>query len=162
MMYICAWQAPELAPDRLISSRITDASVTPSPPPPYSVGNQRGKPARVSERAHEGLGIRVRLLDLNPVRAAEATTEIPDRFAVFRESARRCGIDLACRLGHADAPSTGTMSRTASAMSPQVGIPRTASSSRCATAAPNRDSTSPSILVSSTDVGTEFSGCPRG
>ena len=38
MMYICAWQAPELAPDRLISSRITDASVTLSPPPPYSTG----------------------------------------------------------------------------------------------------------------------------
>src|SRR5438270_70053 len=38
MMYIWAWQAPEFAPARLISSRITEASVTPSPPPPYSAG----------------------------------------------------------------------------------------------------------------------------
>jgi hypothetical protein len=38
MMYICAWQAPELPPERLTSSRMTDASVTPSPEPPYASG----------------------------------------------------------------------------------------------------------------------------
>ena len=62
MMYICAWHAPELAPERLISSRITDASVTLSPPPPYSVGNQRREPAGLGERLDERLGIRRRAL----------------------------------------------------------------------------------------------------
>ena len=53
MMYICAWQAPELAPERLISSRITEASVTPSPPPPYSAGiSAASHPASVSARTN--------------------------------------------------------------------------------------------------------------
>ena len=48
-MYIWAWQAPEFAPERLISSRITDASVTDSPPPPYSSGiSAASQPAAVS------------------------------------------------------------------------------------------------------------------
>ena len=38
MLYIWPWTAPEFAPDRLISSMITDASVRPSPPPPNSSG----------------------------------------------------------------------------------------------------------------------------
>src|SRR5918998_5081274 len=38
IVYICAWQAPPLAPERLISSRMIAASVTPSPIPPYSSG----------------------------------------------------------------------------------------------------------------------------
>ena len=38
IVYICAWHAPELPPLRLISSRMTDASVTPSPEPPNSSG----------------------------------------------------------------------------------------------------------------------------
>src|SRR5215207_2990381 len=38
MVYIWAWQAPALAPERLISSRMIAASVTPNPIPPYSSG----------------------------------------------------------------------------------------------------------------------------
>ena len=38
MMYIWAWQAAALPPERLISSRMTAASCTPSPEPPNSVG----------------------------------------------------------------------------------------------------------------------------
>ena len=38
MMYICAWQAPELQPWWLISSRISEASLRPSPMPPYCSG----------------------------------------------------------------------------------------------------------------------------
>ena len=38
MMYIWAWQAPELQPAALISSRITLAAVIESPAPPYSSG----------------------------------------------------------------------------------------------------------------------------
>ena len=37
-MYICAWQAPELQPDALISSRIALAAVSERPAPPYSSG----------------------------------------------------------------------------------------------------------------------------
>ena len=63
MMYICAWQAPELAPERLISSRMTEASVTLRPPPPYSLGNQRGQPAGLGQRLDECLGILGALVD---------------------------------------------------------------------------------------------------
>ena len=38
MMYICAWQAPELQPWWLISWRISAASLSPRPMPPYSSG----------------------------------------------------------------------------------------------------------------------------
>ena len=38
MMYIWAWQAPELQPEALISSRITLAAVSERPAPPYSSG----------------------------------------------------------------------------------------------------------------------------
>ena len=49
MMYICAWQAPELQPDALISSRITLAAVSESPAPPYSSGTSAAsQPSRVS------------------------------------------------------------------------------------------------------------------
>jgi hypothetical protein len=34
MLYIWPWQAPALAPARLISSMITDACASPSPAPP--------------------------------------------------------------------------------------------------------------------------------
>ena len=47
-MYICAWQAPELQPAALISSRIALAAVSPSPPPPYSSGTSAAsQPASV-------------------------------------------------------------------------------------------------------------------
>ena len=49
MMYICAWHAPELAPERLISSRMTEASVMLRPPPPYCSGiSAASQPASVS------------------------------------------------------------------------------------------------------------------
>ena len=48
-MYICAWQAPELPPEALISSRITLAAVSPSPAPPYSSGiSAASQPCSVS------------------------------------------------------------------------------------------------------------------
>ena len=49
IVYICAWQAAELAPERLISSRMTLASRMPSPIPPYSSGIRHARyPASVS------------------------------------------------------------------------------------------------------------------
>ena len=49
MLYIWPWQAPELPPERLISSMITDASVSPRPEPPYSSGiSAASQPALVS------------------------------------------------------------------------------------------------------------------
>ncbi len=38
MVYIWAWQAAALAPERLISSSTIPASLTPSPAPPYASG----------------------------------------------------------------------------------------------------------------------------
>ncbi len=49
MLYIWPWQAPELPPERLISSMMIEASVRPSPEPPYSCGiSAASQPARVS------------------------------------------------------------------------------------------------------------------
>ena len=44
-MYICAWQAPELPPDALISSRITLAAVSDEAGAAVLLGDQRGEPA---------------------------------------------------------------------------------------------------------------------
>ena len=49
MLYICPWHAPELPPQRLISSMTIDASVSPRPEPPYSCGiSAASQPAFVS------------------------------------------------------------------------------------------------------------------
>jgi hypothetical protein len=49
MLYIWPWQAPELPPQRLISSMMTLASVRPRPLPPYSCGiSAASQPAFVS------------------------------------------------------------------------------------------------------------------
>ncbi len=49
MLYIWPWQAPELPPERLISSMMIDASVSPRPEPPYSCGiSAASQPAFVS------------------------------------------------------------------------------------------------------------------
>ena len=53
MMYICAWQAPALQPEALISSRITLAAVSDSPAPPYSSGiSAASQPCSVSARTN--------------------------------------------------------------------------------------------------------------
>ena len=47
--YICAWQAPELHPEALISSMITLAAVSDRPAPPYSSGiSAASQPSAVS------------------------------------------------------------------------------------------------------------------
>ncbi len=43
MTYICAWHAVGLPPDAEISSRMTDASVSVAPPPPYSSGTRAAR-----------------------------------------------------------------------------------------------------------------------
>ena len=49
MTYIWPWQAPELPPERLISSITTEASASESPEPPYSCGmSPASQPALVS------------------------------------------------------------------------------------------------------------------
>jgi hypothetical protein len=48
MMYIWAWHAAALAPERLISSRMIDAWAIPSPAPPYWGGiSAASQPASV-------------------------------------------------------------------------------------------------------------------
>src|SRR5262245_37471119 len=49
MMYICAWQAAELPPERLISSGMTLASFIDKPEPPYCSGiSAASQPASVN------------------------------------------------------------------------------------------------------------------
>ena len=78
MMYICAWHAPEFAPERLISSRITDASVSAEPAAAVLGRDQRGEPAGVGERLDELLGIAGALVDVLPVRAVEPRAQLAD------------------------------------------------------------------------------------
>ena len=51
MMYNCAWQAAELPPEWLTSSRMIDASAIPSPDPPMLLGNQRRQIPGLGQRA---------------------------------------------------------------------------------------------------------------
>ncbi len=53
MVYICAWHAVALPPQRLISSRMMLASVMPRPMPPYSSGiRAASQPSSVSFRTN--------------------------------------------------------------------------------------------------------------
>ena len=80
MMYICAWQAPELQPDALISSRIALAAVNERPAPPYSSGiSAASQPFSVSAR-DELLRVAVGL-ELAPVLAGELRAELANRGA---------------------------------------------------------------------------------
>src|SRR5437660_11666346 len=64
MLYIWPSHAPELPPQRLISSMMTDASASPRPEPPYSCGiSAASQPALVSAST-ERLRIAARLVDL--------------------------------------------------------------------------------------------------
>ena len=67
IMYICAWHAPALAPQRLISSRMIAASVMPRPDAAVLFGNERGEVARVGQRPDEVLGIRAPRVEVAPV-----------------------------------------------------------------------------------------------
>ena len=78
MMYICAWQAPELQPAALISSRITLAAVSDRPAPPNSSGiSAASQPCSVSA-SHELLRVPVRL-ERAPVLAGEALAQLARR-----------------------------------------------------------------------------------
>ena len=70
---------------RLISSRMTDASVTPSPPPPYSSRNQRREPAGLGQRLDERLGIARALVQSLPVVAAEPGAQLAHGAAILLE-----------------------------------------------------------------------------
>ena len=64
MLYIWPWQAPELPPERLISSMITDASARPEARAAVLLRDQRGQPAGLGQRIDEGLGVGALLVDL--------------------------------------------------------------------------------------------------
>ncbi len=75
MMYICAWQALGLPPVAEISSRMTDASVSEAPPPPYSSGTRAPEEAGLGEGGDELLGVGVGL-EGAPVGAVEALAHL--------------------------------------------------------------------------------------
>ena len=70
-MYICAWQAPALPPDALISSRITLAAVSDEAGAAVLLRDQRRQPAVLGQRRDELLRVAVRL-EPAPVLAGEA------------------------------------------------------------------------------------------
>ena len=53
MMYIWPWHAPELPPQRLISSMITEASARLRPEPPYSSGIKAASQPASRQRVDE-------------------------------------------------------------------------------------------------------------
>ena len=79
-MYICAWQAPELPPDALISSRIDARRRDPEPGAAVLLRDQRREPAVLGQRADELLRVAVGL-EPAPVLAREAVAELADRRA---------------------------------------------------------------------------------
>ena len=81
MMYICAWQAPELQPWRLISWRISAASASPRPMPAVLLGDQRREPAALGQRRDECLGVRLLAVEIAPVLARELPAELRDAVA---------------------------------------------------------------------------------
>ena len=90
MMYICAWQAPALPPARLTSSRITDASPSPSPAPPYSSGISAASQPAFGERVDELLRVGVARVDVAPVLVGVARAQLPHALAqLLRGDLRR-------------------------------------------------------------------------
>ena len=81
MMYICAWQAPELQPWWLISWRISAASLEPEPHAAVLLGDQRGQPAALGQRRDERLRVRALAIELAPVLARELPAELRDAVA---------------------------------------------------------------------------------
>ncbi len=81
MLYIWPWHAPELPPERLISSMITDASASVSPEPPYCSGiSAASQPASVSALTNAS-GIAARFVHLLPVGAVVLRAQRAQRFA---------------------------------------------------------------------------------
>ena len=74
-MYICAWQAPELQPEALISSRITLAAVSAEAGAAVFLRDERRQPAGLGQRADELLGVAVGL-ERAPVLARKAGAEL--------------------------------------------------------------------------------------
>ena len=97
MMYICAWHAPELQPEALISSRMTLAAVSPSPAPPYSSGTSAASQPGLGQRDDELLGVAVGL-ERPPVLTGEVPAELAHRGADLGKLG--CGLEV-------HAPSTG-------------------------------------------------------
>ena len=88
MLYICPWQAPELPPERLISSMITEASVKPEARAAIFLGNQRGQPAGLGERGDEFFRIGALLVDSAKIFRRKLRAELANRRNVFPDIGR--------------------------------------------------------------------------
>ena len=78
MMYICAWQAPELQPWWLISCEDQRRVAQPEAHAAVLLGDQRGQPATLGQRRDERLGVRALAIELAPVLARELPAELRD------------------------------------------------------------------------------------
>ena len=96
MMYIWAWQAPELQPDALISSRITLAAVSERPAPPYSSGTRAASQPFSGQRRDELLRVAVGL-ERAPVLAGEAGAELAHGRTDLVQLLRRREVQLSLR-----------------------------------------------------------------
>ena len=76
MLYIWPCTAPELPPERLISSMITVAAVRPRPGAAVLLGNHRGQPAGLHQRIDELLRVGLLLVDLAEVLVGELAAQV--------------------------------------------------------------------------------------
>ena len=88
-MYICAWHAVALPPQRLISSRMMLASVIPEADAAVLLRDQRRQPAQLRELPHERLRILAAGIDIAPVGVgivlADLADLLPELHLVFGE-----------------------------------------------------------------------------
>ena len=75
MLYIWPWQAPELPPQRLISSMMTEASARPESRSAVFLGNQRGEPAGFGQGGDERFRIGARGIDLAEIRVRKVRAQ---------------------------------------------------------------------------------------
>ena len=92
IVYICAWHAPALAPLRLISSMMIDASAMPRPEPPNSSGNERREIAGVGQRLDERVGIRPRARRARASTRRETTGRARGRRRADPDGSRRSDV----------------------------------------------------------------------
>ena len=81
MLYIWPWHAPELPPQRLISSMMTEASARPEPGAAVFLRDQRRQPAGLGQRVDELHRITTRVVELAPVLVGILSAKIAQRFA---------------------------------------------------------------------------------
>ena len=88
IVYICAWQAAPLQPERWISSRIAVAAPSPRPEPPYSSGIRTERKPSSRQRSTNACGIGALAVERAPIFAGKSRQSFA-RHREFRHARAR-------------------------------------------------------------------------